>query len=160
VPGQVDPDDAAGVVDVAVGAHVERDEQGREGRVGEGELRRVLADRLLRAGREPGHGQHGQQLPGPVDDVVGVEPVGVDRVADPRPPARAEQRREVAHPAEGEVLAEGEGELGDDQHEREVEEQLEPGRVPARVRSLGLKARRLHQLGPTTHRHPPVRRSG
>ena len=62
--------------------------------------------------------------------VVRVEAVGVERVADPGPPDRDEEPREDQEAVEARILGEPVGELGDRDDEDEVEEELEPGRVP------------------------------
>ena len=78
-------------------------ELGRPGRGGLGD-----------AGRQPGHGQHRGQLGQPIDEVVGVEAVGVEGEAGPRPPHAGEQPSEHQDAVGGEVVAEPDGQLGDD----------------------------------------------
>ena len=62
--------------------------------------------------------------------VVRVEAVGVERVADPGPPDGDEEPGEDEEAAQARILGEPVRKLGDRNDEDEVEEELEPGRVP------------------------------
>ena len=68
-----------------------------------------------------------------MDLIVSVEAVGVEGHPDPRPPNRHEERGEPADTPPRHVVGQRVGQLGDDDDEYEVVEQLQPRRV-ARTR--------------------------
>ena len=123
---QVDVDGRPGVRQVPPGAEVEPEHDQPAGQVAERERDRLRADRVGSAGRTAGDRAGGQQFGQPEDQVVGVEPVGVQREADPGEPDRDEQAGELGQPGPAEVVDEGDGQLHDHQDVRQVEEQLQP----------------------------------
>lgn len=78
-------------------------------------------------GNDCEHLDHGEQ---PMAQVVGVEPRGIERRTDPRPPHRDEQDGVAEDPRKREVVAEHVSEFGDRDHEHQVEEEFEPGGAP------------------------------
>ena len=83
-----------------------------------------------------------------------VEPVGVEGRADPGPPDGGEQPGEPQRAGGGDVVAQLDRQLGDHQDERQVEEQLQPGRGAVLV---GLQVRRPHEPAQGVEQ-PPRRR--
>ena len=56
-------------------------------------------------GGQPDHSKHGRQLGQPVDDIIGVETIGVEGEAGPGPPHAAEQPSEHQDTMKGAVVA-------------------------------------------------------
>ena len=132
---QVDVDGRPGIRQGPPGPEVEREQDQPAGQVAHRERDRGRADRVRGAGRAAGDRAGGQQFGQPEDQVVGVEPVGVQREADPGEPDRDEQAGELGQPEPAEVVDEGDGQLHDHQDVRQVEEQLQPagGALPPQV---------------------------
>jgi hypothetical protein len=97
-----------------------------EGGLTERELGRQAAARFGGDGSKSDNGQHGGEFGQPVDNVVGVEAVGIDGEAGPRPPDAGEQPGEDQHAVQGQVGAQGNREFRYDEDEGEVKEQLQP----------------------------------
>jgi hypothetical protein len=149
-------DEGAGLDHMAIGTQVEIDQHDPEGGLAERELRRQALRCVAGAGGQAGDGQHGRELGQPVDDVVGIEAVGVEGEAGPRPPHAGEQSSKHQSTVEGQVVTQSDRELGDDQDEGEIKEQLEPGRraLLARVGLAVLQPGRPDQIRPRHHRRP------
>ena len=126
--GEVDADVRPGLGYVPIGSEVEQEEQDPQPDVARRERRRVLAHRTGGTGRQPGGGEGAGQLRQPVDHVVGVEAVGVDRGGHPRPPHHGEEPGEDKSPMPGRVLVVRAGDLRHGQDVRQVEEELQAGR--------------------------------
>jgi hypothetical protein len=96
---------------------------------------------------EHGDREHREEHQQPVDDVVGVEAIGIEREAHPGPPDGDEQAEELEEVFRRGVRAERVRQLPDGGDEHEVEEQLEPGRAAHLVHpaTAGAQARRLEQ---------------
>jgi hypothetical protein len=127
-------------------AEVEGDEQRAHDRVRGGEARgaAVSCDDVVDVDRERRDREHRARFREAEDQVVGVEPVRVEREAGPRPPDRHEQADEAREHGSARVAGEGGRELRDRRHENEVEVELEPGRVALLARIGGrAQARRL-----------------
>ena len=141
VAGGVAAGEAAPALGVAAGAQEEGGQQQLQRRVGDRELARSAGRDRVHAG---GHGDHQAHRGEPRDaehGVVVVERRGVPGVAHPGPPDRDEQAAEAGDPAPGRVVVEVGGERGDGGDEAQVEEQLEPARVPFLLR-VGVAQRR------------------
>src|SRR6266542_6968802 len=93
-------------------------------------LFRSPLERRRDRGREGGDPEHAQQRQRPVDEVVRVEARRIEREPRPRPHDRDEQSEESEEARTGRLVRESCTELGDRNDEDEVEEELEPGRVP------------------------------
>ena len=114
----------------------------------------LAVERLGDHGGEDRHREHPQDHEDAVRRVVGVEAVGVERVADPGPPDGDEQPGEDQEAAEARILGEPVGELRDRDDEDEVEEELEPGRVPLVLAVLLQRAKTRRVVPPGGGRHP------
>ena len=114
-------------------AFVEAEEDQPHGGVGEDEARRVAGRGEVDVDGQRRHGEHRRQHRHAEDGVVGVEAVGVDGEADPRPPHGHEQSRAAQGARQRRVVMQQVAELGDRDDEHEVEEQFRPRRVPLGV---------------------------
>ena len=150
--GQVQVEQRPGGGRVAAGPGVEDQDDAAHGHEGQGEAGRAAVQGVVEAERHGDDGQHPGQHQDPVQQVVGVEPVGVDGVADPGPPHGHEQAGRAREVGQGAVVLQGVDDLGDRDDEDQVEEQLEPGRVPLVL--LGVEGPQLWRSQPP----PPCRR--
>ena len=127
--GDVDVEQGSRRGQVPPGARVQDDNHRADARVRQREARRGAVERVGDHRGEDGHGEHAGNHQDPVRRIVRVEAVGVERVADPRPPDGDEQPCEDEEAVDARVLAQPVGKLGDRDDEDEIEEELEPGRV-------------------------------
>ena len=116
--------------EVPPGARVQGDDDPADGRVGERKADGLPVERLWDHGGEHRHQEHAHEHEHPVRRVVRVEAVGVERVADPGPPDGDEETGEDQEAVDARILGQPVRELRDRDDEDEVEEELEPGRVP------------------------------
>jgi hypothetical protein len=129
-----------------------------DGHEGQGELDRPAVQGVVDA---QGHGddrEHPGQHQDPMQQVVGVEAVGVHRVAGPCPPDGDEQAGRAQEVTQGAVLLQRVDDLGDRDDEHQVEEQLEPGGAPLAL--VGLQRAQLWRPEPPLplrRRHPRLR---
>ncbi len=131
---------ASFAVKVVPGAAVKRDEERAENDVAGGERDPAAVARHHDAGRvdrDRRDREHPARLPQPEDQVIGVKPVGVQRVENPRPEDHHEQARKACEHNHGGIPGERGAELADCRDEHEIEEQLEPSRMPLLVRVGG-----------------------
>src|SRR5262249_37501744 len=110
-----------------VGPRVEGDEDEPYGEVAGGEARGAARYRhgARCRGGDARHREHRPDDEEPIEGVVGLEAVGVERVTDPGPPHGHEERAVADEAERGGVAAEEVAERGAGHHEDEVEEDLE-----------------------------------
>ena len=111
---------------MASGTYVEGHQHEVESGLAERELGRQAAGRFGGAGSKSDNGQHGGEFAQPVDNVVGVEAVGIDGETGPRPPHAGEQPGEDQDAVQGQGAAQLNREFRHDQDEGEIKEQLQP----------------------------------
>jgi hypothetical protein len=75
--------------------------------------------------RRDEQGPHSQEQGGEHGVLVRVDRVGQPGVSRPRPPERAEQEHGASEPVPGRVVGEISRDLGEPEHEHQVEERLE-----------------------------------
>src|SRR4029453_3012343 len=151
--GQEQVEQRPGRGGMAPGPGVEDQHNPPDGHEGEGEAGRAAVEGVVDA---EGHGdarQHPGQDQDPVQEVVGVEAVGVDGVADPGPPDGHEQAGRAQEVGQAAVVLQGVDELGDRDDEHQVEEELEPAGVPFPLVVEGPQLRRPQPSLPGGDRH-------
>ena len=122
-------------------AQVERDEQRAQRHVGDDEAGVVAAGGDVGdLHGQRGDGQHRGEHHRAEEDVVAVEAIGVEGEALPGDEHGQEEPREDCESAEAVVAHELLGELGDRDHEDQVEEQLEPRCVALAALAGGRRA--------------------
>ena len=89
------------------------------------------------------HRRHRAEHHQPDPALVDVQRARQPGVGGPRPPEGGEDEHSAEHSAPRRVVREHDGDLGDGEHEREVEEQLERSDLMLRV-ELGLAVRLGH----------------
>jgi hypothetical protein len=135
---------------VTPGTDVQGDQQRAQRRIGERELDRsaVARHHAVDVDRDHRDREHGRRLGEAKDQVIGVETVGVQRELNPRPHDNQNQARKAGEDAGRWVVCERSGELAERSGEHEVEEQLEPGRMPFLSRiARRAQARRVESKG-------------
>ncbi len=75
--------------------------------------------------REHKAGEHQQKQQDANRRLLGIEPVGDPGGVDPGPPHREEQQRDMQHARRREILQQSVRDLGDGEHEHQVEEQFD-----------------------------------
>ena len=141
----------SGLGDVSPGPRVERDQDEPNGHVGEHEGCPPAAERVADVHGESRDGEHAEERPEPVDDVVRVEAVGVEREPHPCPPDRDEESEEVGKATAGRVGRQLLTELRDRNDEDQVEEELEPGGTALGVVLVQRPKPRRRDPGPGRH---------
>ena len=134
------------------GASVQEDDDRADARVGQGEGGGLAVEGVRNHRGEHRDPEHAGDHQDPVQGIVGVEAVGVERVADPGPPHRDEQPREDEEAVDARIRGEPVRQLRDCDDEDEVEEELEPGRVPLVPVVLSVRSRG-RVVPPRGHRH-------
>ena len=102
---------------------------------------RPVVERLGDRDRDDEHAAHRGEHRDPDDALVGAGDVAQPRVARPAPPQHAEHQHAAEHVPDRRVLGHQVGDLGEREHEHQVEEQLQRG-------DDGAFARRLHPRAP------------
>ncbi len=131
---------------------VEGNQDRANGDEGDGVSRRAAVERVGCRRGERRHGEHLGEHGDAEDEVVGVEAIGIEGEADPRPPDGHEQERELQEAKSAVVDLQLVRDLADRDDEDQVDEQLEPARTALLVGVLDRsQPRRLEEARERDH---------
>ena len=146
-------------VHVVVGLGEDEDVQPADGGIGEPEEQRVVPEGMRRGEGRYQEGAHHGEDEQPLLALVGGDVVGEPGVGAPRPPERGEHQHALPQALPGRVLSHQRRDLGQREHEDQVEEQLErghallghllPGRAHRRTVPATAHARAVSSNGPS-----------